>query len=297
MVSRKPERWRVLGAVHGPRSATVLTLLVVAGTAWLGWPVWDSLSSPGHPVAVQMGPWLGAALVCGLGALGVAMWLDSGRRVEALNPVVALVVLNTLVRAVLNPSANGIEFAHALPLLAGIVAGAPAGFMVGASSALLSTITVGEPAAYLPAQAFVWGVSGMLGGLLSGARPAVAWILSWPLALLAGLLSGILLNLIGWGQEPGTTLTSFHPGLPPSEVLARLWAYTAETSLVYDLTRGATTALVLALAGLPLIKALRRHLGWAPPVSSDEPPPPPTGPPRPRGALDELWNESQGAQR
>jgi hypothetical protein len=267
--SRASMRWTTIGVPHGWRSLTVLAVLAMAGLAWLGWPVWSSATSPGRAQAQGEAPWVMAALVCGLVALGVAMWLDAGRRLDALAPLTSLVVLNTLVRAVVNPAANGVELVHALPLLAGMSAGAPAGFLVGAASALVSTIAVGDPASTLPSQALVWGLSGMLGGLLWRVRARSAWLASVPLALAAGVLSGVLLNLIGWGQEPGTTLTSFYRGLSPIEVASRLWGFTVETSLVLDLTRGATTAGLLLVTGYPLLVSLRRGVG------TDTPPVPP----------------------
>ncbi|MCR1785901.1 hypothetical protein KVF89_25425 [Nocardioides carbamazepini] len=290
-----PPRWRRVGVPHGWRSVVLLVVLVGAGLAWIGWPLWDSLTAPDRAQAQAEAPWLMAALVCGLFALAVALWLDAGRRLDALAVLASLIVANTVVRSVLSPSANGVELVHALPLLAGMAAGAPAGFLVGAGSALLSTIAVGEPAATLPTQALVWGLSGMLGGLLWRMRPRAAWLASLPLALLAGLGSGVLLNLMGWGQEPGTTLTSFFRGLPPSEAAARLWSYTLETSLVYDLTRGVTTALVLAVVGHPLLVALRRGAGSdavpVPVVPREAIEPYSIDRREDRSRLDRLWNE------
>jgi hypothetical protein len=294
-MTRAATHWRRVGVPQGWRSTAVLTVLVLAGTAWLGWPVWDSVTSPGGSEARDEAPWLMGALVTGLAALVVAMWLDAGRRFDALGPLATLVVANTLVRAVLNPAAAGIELVHALPLLAGMSAGAPAGFLVGAASGLLSTIAVGAPATMLPTQAFVWGLVGLSGGLLWRLRERSAWLLSLPLAVLVGLGSGVLLNLMGWGQEAGTTLTSFSPGLPPGEVLTRLWAYTWDTSIAYDFTRGVTTALLLAVLGRPLLAVLRRSLGThTPPVAV-----PPDHAVAPaalarradRARLDHLWNQ------
>lgn len=253
--------WRAVGVPIGWRSMAVLGTIVVAGLAWIGWPIWDSLTAPSRAQSQAEAPWLMAALVCSLMALGVAMWLDGGRRLDPMAALLSLVVLDVVVRAVLNPAANGLEFVHAIPLLAGMAAGAPAGFFVGASSAILSTITVGLPATTLPSQALVWGISGMLGGLLWRLRPRLAWFASMPLALVAGVVSGVLFNLMGWSQEPGTTLNSFYTGLPPAEVAERIWGYTVETSLVHDLTRGLTTAVILAVIGRPVLAAMRRAVG------------------------------------
>lgn len=293
--------WRRVAQPHGWRSLLVLLVLVSAGLAWIGWPVWDSLTSPSRGRAQDEATWLMVTLICGLFGLAVAMWLDAGRRTEALSVVAVLVVANTMVRMVLNPSANGVEFVHALPLLAGMAVGAPAGFLVGAASALLSTISVGDPATTLPTQALVWGLSGMLGGLLRAAGRRVAWLLSLPLAVVAGVMSGLLLNLMGWGQEPGTTLTSFYPGLPPGESLSRLWSFTWETSLGLDLTRGITTAVLLALFGHPLLVALRRSAGSGDPPTDDRPreviEPDSLARREDRTRLDRLWtSDRQGAQ-
>jgi hypothetical protein len=258
---RDPARWRRLGVPSGPRSAAVLAVLVTAGLLWLGWPVLDSATSPGRAQSQSEAPWVTAALVLGLVALAAAMWRDAGRRYEALSPVAALIVLDTAVRAVLNPSAGGVEFVHALPLLAGVGAGAPAGFLVGASSAIVSTIAVGAPATTLPAQALIWGLSGMLGGVLWRVPALLAWALALPLALIAGVASGVLLNLMGWAQEPGAALTDFFPGLPAGEVLTRLLDYTRATSLAYDATRGLTTAAIVLVIGYPVLVALRRATG------------------------------------
>jgi energy-coupling factor transport system substrate-specific component len=253
--------WRIVGIPCGPRSHAVLVVLVMAGLGWLSWPIWDSLSAPSRSQAVAEAPWLLGALVVGLAALAVGIWLDAGCRLDALSTLAALVVANTVLRAVLNPGAAGVEFVHAIPLVAGIVAGGPAGFFVGAASALVSTIVVGSPAATLPAQALVWGISGMLGGLLWRLRPRVAWLISLPLAVGTGALSGVLLNLMGWGQEIGMNRSGFTPGLPPSEVIARLWRYTLDTSILFDLTRGLTSAALLAVFGYRWIVALRHDLG------------------------------------
>ncbi|HTW18317.1 MAG TPA: hypothetical protein VMF51_24550 [Nocardioides sp.] len=294
--------WRRIGVPYGRRSLLVLAVLVVTGLVWIGWPIRDSLTAQSRAQAQEAAPWLMTALVCGLFALAVAMWLDAGRRLDALAGVAGLILANTVVRAVLNPAAGGVEFVHALPLLAGAALGAPAGFLVGAASALSSTIAFGEPASTLPTQALIWGLSGMLGGLLWRMRPRAAWLASLPLAVGAGLASGVLLNLMGWGQEPGTTLTSFYPGLPPVEVADRLWAYTRETSLIYDLTRGATTAVVLGLLGHPLLVALRRSIGAettpSDPLERDTVEPAAIARREDRAQLERLWNhdDRQGAQ-
>lgn len=285
-------RWRPATRSAGWRGRTVTAGLASAGLAWLSWPVWGSLSNPGRADLVAATPWLTLALVTGLVALAVAIWRDAGRRVEPLQAVALLVVGTTLLRAVLSPGLAGVEFVHALPLMAGVALGAPAGFLTGATAALASTVLVGVSAETLPMQALVWGLVGASGGLFTPWRPTVAWLLAVPWAVVAGVGTGVLLNLMGWGLEPGVSETHFHPGLPPFEAAQRLWAYTRETSLAHDTTRGVTTALVVLLIGRPLLRALRpddAHAGVTTPTVSDVTPGALTRR-EDRTRLDRLWN-------
>ena len=232
-----PGKWRAVGLGVGWRGSSLLAAIVGVGLAWLGWPVWSSLTSPTGPAMTAAAPALLVALSFALVALAVAVWLDAGRDFGPLSYALALLLTNAGLRLTVNPGAAGVEVVHALPLLAGAAAGAPAGFLVGAGGMLFSSAVIGSVGDMLPGQMMVFGLLGASGGLLWRARPLPAWLLALPLAIVAGVGSGLLLNLAGWAQEPGTTTTSFFPGLPPGQVLARLWEYTVQTSLVYDLTQ------------------------------------------------------------
>lgn len=249
------ERWRAVGLGVGWRSSSVVGAIVVLGLAWLGWPVWGSLSSPTGSELGAAAPLLLAALTLCLVALAVAIWLDAGRDFGPLSYCLVLILANTGLRLTINPGAAGIEVVHVLPLLAGAAAGAPAGFLVGAAGMLFSSAVINGVGEMLPGQMMVLGLAGAAGGLAWRARPLPAWLLSLPLAVITGLGSGVLLNLTGWALEPGTTTTSFFPGLPPAQVVARLWEYTVATSLAYDLTRGVTTAVIIGCLGLPLLRS------------------------------------------
>ena len=254
--AERPEpRWQPSGIGVGWRSNLVLAAVVTLGLIWLCWPIWHSMSSPIREEAGQAAPLILIAVVAMQVLLAVAVWLDAGRDFGPVTLALTLLLLNTALRVTLNPGASGVEIVHALPLLAGMCAGAPAGFLVGAGGMLLSSALIDSVGDMLPAQLMILGLVGALGGVLWRIRPLAAWLLSLPLAVFAGVGSGMLLNLMGWSQEPGTTTTSFFPGVPPAAVVQRLWAYTVETSLLVDLTRGVTTAVLLLLVGLPLLRA------------------------------------------
>lgn len=248
--------WSALGTTRR-WSALVALAWLAGGLVWLGWPVWDSTGVPSREQVRLEAPWVLAAQTAGLVLLAVTMWREGGRQPKPLASVVCLVVADCVLRAVMTPGTGGVEVVHALPLLAGAGLGLAGGVLTGASAALVSTMLLATPAETLPAQCLVWAVVGASGSALRWVPTLAAWLAAIPLAVAVGITSGVLLNLIGWAQDPGTTSDHFAPGLPPGEVLARLWAYTVETSLAYDTIRGATTALLVATLGLPVLRLLR----------------------------------------
>ncbi|QCX28237.1 hypothetical protein [Nocardioides jishulii] len=244
-------------AATGHRSVAVAVAWLVGSALWAAWPVWDSLGVPDREQVRLEAPWVLTAQISGLVLLAVTMRREAGRRIEPLAAVASLVVADCVLRAVLTPGTAGVEVVHALPLLAGAGLGLAAGVLTGAGAAIASTVLVATPAETLPAQCLVWALVGASGALLRRLPTVVAWLAAVLASVAVGIASGVGLNLIGWGQETGGTTTHFVPGLPPTEVLARLWAYTAETSLAYDTVRGLTTALVVAVLGLPVLRMLR----------------------------------------
>ena len=78
----------------------------------------------------------------------------------------------------------------AITMLAGIYLGAQAGFLTGASAALLSNFLFGQ-GPWTPFQMFAWGMIGLLAGCL--ARPLRA---SRPLLLVCGAIAGIFFSLL-----------------------------------------------------------------------------------------------------
>lgn len=249
--------WRPASGSGTRAQWAVLSVLLAAGLAWLCWPVWGSGSAPTFAQAEEEAPFVMAALVAGLVALGAAVWHDGGRRASALAPVAGLVVLDCVVRSVLSPGLGGVEFVFVVPLLAGAALGAPSGFLVGAGAAIASTVLVSEPSSALPVQALVWGLVGAAAGALRPLPSTPAWLLAVPTAFALGIGVGFLFNLPGWSYTAGSTTTHFAPGLPPGEVISRLWQHGLATSFVLDATRGAVTALGVAALGLPILRALR----------------------------------------
>lgn len=246
----------------GWRSRTTLALNVGLGLAVVGWPVWASASAPGTDAQRAELPWVLSAQVMLLALLAVACWRDAGRRWAALAPVCWGAAATALVRVFGSPAANGIEPAYALALLTGAVVGGPGGFLAGCTGGLVSSVALGLVDTPLPGQVLVFGLWGAVGGWFARAPRVAAWLGLLVAAVPLAVVSGVVLNATGWVAADGEG--AFLPGLGPWDSLVRLWEHTAATSLALDLVRGFTCALVVAVAGLPLLGALRARWGLAP---------------------------------
>lgn len=249
--------WKRVGVQRHRTQWRVLAAILLPALTWLLWPVWGSASTPNVEQAETESPWVLGALVCGLTLLAVAIWHDAGRRSGPLAVACGLVVADCALRLVLTPGLGGFEFVFVIPFLAGVARGAPIGFLVGGWAALGSTLLAGMPGTPLPMQVLVWGLVGVVGGLLHGLGARAAWLVGVPLAVPLGVGVGLLLNLPGWSYGTGPTTQDFSPGLPPLEVVQRLWSYSRTTSFALDLTRGVVTALGVLCVGRPLLAALR----------------------------------------
>ncbi len=243
----------VTGAL--PRAVAALTIALAL--TWVGWPVWASGSAPDRAALAAEVPWVLGALASLLVLLGFTLWLAAGRSFAPFAPASLLGAAAVLTPHYLHPGTGGVELLYVFPLVAGVVLGAPAGLLTGASAALISAVAGGTVGTPLPAQALVWGLWGVAGALLRPLGTVAAWLWAAVLCVPLGPLSGLLLNLTGWPGEQSDA-GAFLPGLPPWESARRLVEYTWTTSFAYDLTRGVTCAVTMALIGLPLLAALRR---------------------------------------
>lgn len=253
---------RVFGLSCGRRAWIITVVTLLAGLVWLAQPIlWSSMAgsrADGDAEAPLMTMLL--VLLLALGWIG--LWIDSGRDTAGLGLAVAATAINIALRPMLN-AGHGIEVNHVLPMIAGAAGGGPVGFLVGATSCVLSQFSLNLMGPPMPGQIVVWGLAGMLGGLVHRLRPIPAWGWCIILSLLFGPVSGVLLNLIGWPTEPQETTSSFFfPGLPASVNAMRLLTYTRQTSLGYDMTRGITTAIGVLVVGLPILTGLRN--AWSP---------------------------------
>ncbi|MCW2779622.1 MAG: Energy-coupling factor transport system substrate-specific component [Marmoricola sp.] len=242
-------------ALH-PRSAVAILLASLGGLSAFGWPLFVSsgsaLASNGN-----------APLVFGLLlpiVLAVVLFeISEG----GLDPkAVAMLGVLSAVGAALRPlgaGTAGIETVFFLLVLGGRVFGAGFGFVLGATTLFGSALITGGVGPWLPYQMLGAAWVGLGAGLLprlSGKRE-VLMLASYGAA--AGLLYGILMNMSFWpyGVGPRTQI-SFIAGAPLWTNLHRFLVFSFTTSLGWDLVRGLTNFVLVAITGRAILVTLRR---------------------------------------
>jgi energy-coupling factor transport system substrate-specific component len=174
-VSVRPHRFVAAGA---GRRSTVAAIVAVSLAA-VALAVWAALDPGGVDWGTVSFGWV-AAIV----AIGVALYGVRAVPAQELALVAALSALATASR-VLFASLPNVKPVTFIVLVSGIGLGPGAGFMVGATTALVSNFFFGQ-GPWTPWQMVAWGLVGVVGGLMGrrGRRPG-----RWELMLVGGALS------------------------------------------------------------------------------------------------------------
>src|SRR5699024_9313690 len=241
--------WRAGRAVPlGARLGLVLGAVSLVGLLAFGWPL---LIAPGSVLAAAttaplvLGVVLAAALVVTLVAVS-----EGGLDVRAVAMLGLLSAVGALVRPI-GSGTGGVETVFVLLVLGGRVFGAGFGFLLGVMTMVASALLTGGVGPWLPYQMLAAGWVGLGAGLLpegGGGRQGRPGRRQWPAVAEIVLLAaygavasvgyGVIMNLSYWPFLTGTgTELSFVAGAPLGENLGRFAAYSAVTSLGWDLTR------------------------------------------------------------
>jgi len=161
---------------------------------------------------------------------------------------------------------------------AGRVLGAGFGFVLGALTMFASALLTGGVGPWLPFQMLGAGWVGLFAGLLPPARGRLELVMLAGYGAVAGLLYGLILNLWFWpfttaGTGAGSEL-AYQAGAPLADNVARFLAFDLATSLGFDVPRAIGNAVLVLLAGRPVLLALRRaarRAAFDAPVSFAEP--------------------------
>lgn len=239
-----------------PRTALSLILASVVGLVAFGWPF---LADPGSGLAHSGdAPWLFAALLPLVLLVVVAQLADGGIDAKAVALLGLLAAIGTGLR-ILGTGMAGVEPVFALLILAGRVFGPGFGFVLGQLTLVASALVTGGVGPWLPFQMVAAGWVALGAGLLPPARGRAEVALVAAYGAVAGLVYGILINLWFWPFATGLgTGLSFVPGEPVLANLARYGAFFIATSMAWDVIRGVFTAVLCAIAGRPVLAALRR---------------------------------------
>lgn len=222
-----------------------------------------STSAPEQSARAADAPWLLAVLVPLLlsAALAEALGGELDARGVALLGVLA--GLASLMR--LPISFAGANLIFFLPIAGGFVFGPRFGFLLGSLAMGASAAITGGFGPWLPFQMWTAGWLGAGAGWLKPIgdkllrRPAVAVAMLSVYGYLAGLVFGFIINLYFWPLAAVPSEVGWTPGLGIGDTVDHYWRFYLLTSLGHDAFRGIGNALVIILAGAPVLDLLQRY--------------------------------------
>jgi energy-coupling factor transport system substrate-specific component len=239
------------------RAAATLAATTLVGVAAFFWPF---LAQPGSGLAHSTdAPWLFVLLMALLTALVVAELSGGGLDAKTVAVLGVLAAAGGALR-VLSAGTAGLEPMFFLLVMAGRVLGRGVGFVLGALAVLVGAFLTGGVGPWTPFQMIAAGWVGFGAGALPRAAGRPERVILAGYGLVAGLLFGLVMNLWFWpfltaGVPVGM---AFVPGDPVTANLTRYGAFYLATSLAWDVPRGVLTAVLVMVAGRPVLASLRR---------------------------------------
>jgi energy-coupling factor transport system substrate-specific component len=240
-----------------PRSALTLAVASLVGLAAFAWPLFTDPASALDTSHSADAPWLFVLLLPLLAAVVLAELTEGGIDAKAVALLGMLAAVGAALRA-LGPGTVGLEPSFVVILLGGRVFGRGFGFVLGALVVFAGGLVTGGIGPWLPFQMFGAAWTGFLAGCLPGWRGrAEVWLLA-AYGVVAGIGYGLLLNLWFWPFAAYGPEVSFVPGDALADNLHRYLLFWLTTSLGWDVPRGLLSAVLIVLAGRPVLAALRR---------------------------------------
>jgi energy-coupling factor transport system substrate-specific component len=221
---------------------------------------WPFFIAPGARVdASTVAPLLFAAGLLLALVVVIADVADGGLDAKTLALLGVLSALGAALRP-LSAGTAGVELMFFLLVLAGRALGPAFGFVLGCTTLFASAIITAGVGPWMPYQMFGCALVGLGAGLLPANVHGRAEI--WMLVLYGGVsafMYGLLLNLSFWPFALGEgTNISYVAGASVAENLHRYLLFDATTSLGWDTGRALTNAVLILIAGRPVLDALRR---------------------------------------
>jgi energy-coupling factor transport system substrate-specific component len=209
--------------------------------------------------SILFGSVVAGALVIAVGE--VARGPSAGNLSRSIALLGALVAIDATLRLV--PSFLGASPIFALIVLVGYVYGSRFGFVMGASTLLLSAAITAGIGPWLPFQMLCAGWVGVAAGWLPHSdSPQLELVTVAAYGAIAGMAFGALMNLYSWPfAAPGSTVDAglyWFPTLSLAESVKRYAMFYVTTSLAHDTTRAIANVVLIAVAGAPVLRLLRR---------------------------------------
>lgn len=239
------------------RAAATLAATTLVGLAAFFWPF---LAQPGSELAHSAdAPWLFVLLIALLTALVVAELSGGGLDAKTVAVLGVLAAAGGALR-VFSAGTAGLEPMFFLLVMAGRVLGRGVGFVLGALAVLVGAFLTGGVGPWAPFQMIAAGWVGFGAGCLPRATGRPERVILAGYGLVAGLLYGLVMNLWFWPflTTGVPAVMAFVPGDPVPANLTRYGAFYLATSLGWDLPRGILTAVLVIVAGRPVLASLRR---------------------------------------
>jgi energy-coupling factor transport system substrate-specific component len=239
------------------RTGALLALTSLAGVAAFLWPLFTSAHGTENGAHNGDAPWMFLALVPLLVAILLAEMSDGTLDAKAIAMLGVLVACGAALRA---PTLGITGFTAVFFLLftGGRVFGPGFGFVQGALTFFVSALLTAGVGPWLPFEMLAAAWVGFGAGCLP---PATGRREVWMLAgygLLAGFAYGLVMDMWFWPFTTSGTGLHFVAGAPVVENLRRFWAFHLTTALGFDIPRAVGNALLVLVAGAPVLAALRR---------------------------------------
>jgi energy-coupling factor transport system substrate-specific component len=257
-----------LGRAHRRPTAVSLRLrstfaLVVAsafGVLAFGWPfLLHSNDGNVDTAHTTDAPWIFAIVLPLLLMVVLAEIADGGMDAKAIALLGVLAACGAALRP-LSITATGASPVFFLLIPAGRVLGRGFGFVLGTLTLFGSALLTGGVGPWLPFQMLAAGWVGLFAGCLPPLRGRLEIAMLAAYGAAAGMLYGAVTNLWFWPFETSglSPQISYIPGASWGTELHHYASFYVATSVGWDLTRALGTAVLIIVAGRPVLLALRR---------------------------------------
>lgn len=234
-----------------------LALVALASVMLFTWPIFISVQLPTETQFAQL---VFIILMPMILALAVSEFTSGNIDSRQLAMLGVLTAVNALVR-MLGAGTAGLETSFFLIIISAYVFGSGFGFVLGASSLLVSAFITGGVGPWLPFQMMAAGLIGLGAGLLP--KLGRRWLQITAMvvyAVIAAFAYGALMTIWNWPFLAGLgSDVSYLPGAGAVENLTRFVQYEILTGgLLWDTGRAITTCTLIAVTAPALLTTLRR---------------------------------------